>query len=73
MSDSDLEYKLAKLELEKAKSRLDEIKPKEPPFCSFCGRGASEYSHLIEGKRTTKICDCCVYECLELLKEKTNT
>ena len=75
MSDQDLDFKLAKRELGKAKLELEKSKPKkahEPPYCSFCGKGKNEYLHLIEGKKTSKICDSCIFGCMELLKEKIN-
>ena len=63
MSDDDVNFLIAKAEFEKALTQLKRSKPsskKEPPFCSFCGKGKNEYLHLIGGNKSAKICDQCV-------------
>ena len=72
MNEDHANYKLARAEFKAALEQLAKLKnvKKEPPFCSFCGKGKNEYLHLIEGKKYSKICDECIYDCMHLLEEK---
>ena len=74
MDEANGNYKLARAELKAASERLRKLKnvKKEPPFCSFCGKGKNEYLHLIEGKKANKICDECIFDCMHLLEGLIN-
>lgn len=51
-------------ELIYASANADCIAP-EPPFCSFCGKGANEVRRMIQGE-TAHICSQCVALCHDI-------
>ena len=80
--DPDIEYKRAHRELHDAMNALREIEGKatvpyrepdtslihEPPFCSFCGKGANAVQKLIAGNNAC-ICDECVALAAEIMAD----
>lgn len=80
--DADLEYKIAHRELHEAMNALREVQGQEalpyrepdtslihnPPFCSFCGKGANAVRKLIAGPNAF-ICDECVALAAEIMAD----
>jgi len=80
--DADNEYKRAHRELHDAMNALREIQGNppvpyresntslihEPPFCSFCGKGANSVRKLIAGPNAF-ICDECVALAAEIMAD----
>ena len=71
MDEDGERFKLALAELKAAREQLNMLKgvKKEPPYCSFCGKGKNEYLHLIEGRKASRICDECIIDCMYLLQD----
>ena len=69
MDDDKIEFKFAQLELRKAVEDLRKFEGKSqgPPYCSFCRRGKGQYSCLIEGNSSVRICDRCVIDSYALI------
>jgi hypothetical protein len=78
--DQEIEFKRAQRELHDAMNALREIQGRptvpyrepdssgihEPPYCSFCGKGAKEVQKLIAGPNVC-ICDECVALATEIM------
>ena len=46
----------------------DSSPPVEGPYCSFCGKGKTEYRQIISGP-CVYICDKCVAQCQRILRQ----